>query len=273
MELSRHESGDGAHASRWAIDGKHLPADFTLSHLLAVPRDRLAGLLQALPTGENATGRRLPPIDRHQEVWAAGVTYLRSRDAREAETQVRDVYSKVYDAERPELFMKSIGWRVVGHESPLELRRDSRWNVPEPELVLVINARGEIIGYCAGNDMSSRDIEGENPLYLPQAKVFRTSCVLGPTLQLASVDELRDIEIKLTISRNGAPAFNGDTRTSRMKRRLEELVGYLGRELEFPEGVFLMTGTGIVPEESFTLQSGDVIDIRVGACRIVNPIR
>jgi 2-dehydro-3-deoxy-D-arabinonate dehydratase len=272
MELSRHESNDGAHGSRWALGGKLLPADFTLSHLLAVSRDRLAGLLQALPVGDTATGRRLPPIDRHQEVWAAGVTYLRSRDAREAETQVRDVYSKVYDAERPELFMKSVGWRVVGHESVLYLRRDSKWNVPEPELVLVVNALGEVVGYCAGNDMSSRDIEGENPLYLPQAKVFKTSCVLGPTLHLASANELRDIEIQLTISRNGVPAFTGETRTSRMKRRLEELVGYLGRELEFPEGVFLMTGTGIVPEESFTLQSGDVIDIRVGACRIVNPI-
>jgi len=272
MELSRHETSDGAHPSRWALDGNSLPADFTLSQLLALPRERLAAFLQLLPTHGPAAGRRLPPIDRQHEVWAAGVTYLRSRDAREAETTVRDVYSKVYDAERPELFMKSIGWRVVGHDAVLELRRDSKWNVPEPELVLVVNAFGEIVGYCAGNDMSSRDIEGENPLYLPQAKVFKTSCVLGPTLQLASADDLRDIEIQLAISRKGEPVFSGETRTSRMKRRLEELVSYLGRELAFPEGVFLMTGTGIVPEETFTLQRGDVIDIRVGACRIVNPI-
>jgi 2-dehydro-3-deoxy-D-arabinonate dehydratase len=272
MELSRHETRDGAHLSRWALDGNLLPVDFALSHVLAVPQEGLADFLKLLPTDAPATTRRLPPIDRQHEVWAAGVTYLRSRDAREAETQVRDVYSKVYDAERPEVFMKSIGWRVVGHDSVLELRRDSRWNVPEPELVLVVNAFDEIVGYCAGNDMSSRDIEGENPLYLPQAKVWKTSCVLGPSLQLASADELRDIEISLTIARKGEPVFSGETRTSRMKRRLEELVSYLGRELEFPEGVFLMTGTGIVPEETFTLQRGDVIDIRVGVCRIVNTI-
>ncbi len=272
MELSRHESSDGAHPSRWALDGKLLPADFALSHVLAVPRERLADFLRLLPTEIPAAGRGLPPIDRHHEVWAAGVTYLRSRDAREAETQVRDVYSKVYDAERPEIFMKSLGWRVVGHHGLLELRKDSRWNVPEPELVLVVNAFGEIVGYCAGNDMSSRDIEGENPLYLPQAKVFKTSCVLGPSLQLVSVEDLRDIEISLSISRKGETVFTGETRTSRMKRRLEELVSYLCRELAFPEGVFLMTGTGIVPEESFTLQRGDVIDIRVGVCRIVNTI-
>jgi 2-dehydro-3-deoxy-D-arabinonate dehydratase len=272
MELSRHETSDGVHSSRWALDGNLLPADFTLSHVLAVPRERLADFLRLLPTDAPSAGRRLPPIDRQHEVWAAGVTYLRSRDAREAETQVPDVYSKVYDAERPEVFMKSFGWRVVGHHAMLELRKDSRWNVPEPELVLVVNAFGEIVGYCAGNDMSSRDIEGENPLYLPQAKVFKTSCVLGPSLQVASVDELRDIEIHLTISRKGEPVFSGDTRTSRMKRTLEELVSYLFRELPFPEGVFLMTGTGIVPEETFTLQRGDVIDIRVGVCRIVNTI-
>jgi 2-dehydro-3-deoxy-D-arabinonate dehydratase len=272
MELTRHETMDGPHPWRWAWGGKRLPVDFALAHFLAVRRDRLAGFLDALPTDGPATGRLLPPIDRHQEVWAAGVTYLRSRDAREAETQVRDVYSRVYDADRPELFMKSIGWRVVGHESVLELRRDSRWNVPEPELVLVVNAFGEVVAYCAGNDMSSRDIEGENPLYLPQAKVFKTSCVLGPSLHLASSEELSDVEIRLAITRKGEVAFSGETRTSLMKRKLDELVSYLGRELAFPEGVFLMTGTGIVPDDAFTLQSGDVIDIRVGACRIVNNI-
>ena len=195
----------------------------------------------------------LPPIEAEHEVWAAGVTYLRSREARESESSVKDVYSRVYEAARPELFFKAAGWRVAGHRMPIRIRDDSRWNVPEPELTLVINAHGEIVGFCAGNDVSSRDIEGENPLYLPQAKVYNGSCALGPGIVLAEADDLRDLAIRLEVIRAGRSIFTGDTRTAQMKRPFEELVAYLCQELDFPRGVFLMTGTGIVPPQDFSL--------------------
>ena len=159
----------------------------------------------------------------------------------------------MYEAERPELFYKAAGWRVVGPGDAIRVRADSRWNVPEPELTLVINRRGEIVGYSAGNDVSSRDIEGENPLYLPQAKVYNGSCALGPGIHLAGPDELTDVPIGLKIARGGQTVFEGETRTSRMKRNFEDLAAYLYRELDFPRGAFLMTGTGIVPQESFSL--------------------
>jgi len=205
-------------------------------------------------------------------VWASGVTYLRSREAREAESTVRDVYARVYDAQRPELFFKATGWRVAGHQAPIRIREDSHWNVPEPELTLVINAHREIVGYCAGNDVSSRDIEGENPLYLPQAKVYNGSCALGPGIVLADVEPLRDLSIGVTVSRAGRAIFQGETRTGQMKRTLDDLVAYLGRELEFPRGVFLMTGTGIVPSSDFSMQGGDVVRITVGSLTLENEV-
>jgi 2-dehydro-3-deoxy-D-arabinonate dehydratase len=194
-------------------------------------------------------------------VWASGVTYLRSRDARKAESAVGDVYQKVYEAERPELFMKSVGWRVVGPGTPVRIRKDSRWNVPEPELVLVMNQWKEIIGFTLGNDMSSRDIEGENPLYLPQAKIYNGSCALGPGVVIAEPDELRSLPITINILRGEETVFHGETGIGNMKRKFEELVDFLFKEIEFPEGVFLMTGTGIVPPDTFTLQPGDVVRI------------
>ena len=159
----------------------------------------------------------------------------------------------VYEAERPELFFKAPGWRVAGHAMPIRIRRDSRWNVPEPELTLVINARGEIVGFCAGNDVSSRDIEGENPLYLPQAKIYDGSCALGPGISLCEADTLGNLSIDLAVTRDGHAIFAGETRTSQLKRPLQELVDYLRKELDFPDGVFLMTGTGIVPPDDFSL--------------------
>jgi 2-dehydro-3-deoxy-D-arabinonate dehydratase len=176
----------------------------------------------------------------------------------------------VYEAERPELFFKAAGWRVVGPGDAIRVRADSRWNVPEPELTLVINRHGEIVGYCAGNDVSSRDIEGENPLYLPQAKVYNGSCALGPGIALAGPNELRDLGIGLKIARGGQTVFEGETRTSRMKRSFEDLAAYLYRELEFPRGAFLMTGTGIVPHESFSLTSGDRVRVEVGELVLEN---
>jgi len=214
----------------------------------------------------------LAPIEPGQEVWAAGVTYLRSRQAREIESDIKDVYEKVYLAERPELFFKANGWRIVGHQMPVRIRHDSHWNVPEPELTLVINAHREIIGFCVGNDLSSRDIEGANPLYLPQAKVYNGSCSLGPYIEIIEPDQLRDIAIQIEIIRTAEIIYQDETRSSQMKRSLDELVDYLTKELDFPQGVFLMTGTGIVPPEDFSLQPGDIVRIQIGTLILENEI-
>ena len=214
----------------------------------------------------------LAPIEMIQEVWACGVTYLRSRVEREAESTVADVYAKVYEAERPELFFKSSGWRVVGPGEPIRIRRDSAWNVPEPELTLVVNAHGEVVGYTAGNDVSSRSIEGENPLYLPQAKVYDGACALGSEIVIATADELRDLPIRVSIRRGGEVVYQGEARTSQMKRSLEELVEFATREMTFPYGLFLMTGTGIVPPPEFTLQPEDEVEVVVGEVTLVNPV-
>ena len=200
-----------------------------------------------------------------QEVWAAGVTYYRSRDARMEEASASgggDFYDRVYSAPRPELFFKSSPHRVAGPGQSVRIRRDSRWNVPEPELTLVVTSRGRIVGYTVGNDMSSRDIEGENPLYLPQAKVYDQSCALGPCVLVREEDLSPSTGISLVVLRGGAPVFEGTTSLSQMKRSAQELVDYLYRENSFPSGCFLMTGTGIVPPSSFTLASGD--EIRIG---------
>jgi 2-dehydro-3-deoxy-D-arabinonate dehydratase len=181
------------------------------------------------------------------------------------------MYQKVYEAERPEIFSKSIGWRVSGSGMPIRIRKDSTWNVPEPELVLVINGFNEIVGYCAGNDVSSRDIEGENPLYLPQAKVYNGSCALGHGIWLCEPDEIKGIAIRLTIERENKIIFDGEANTSTMKRTLPELVEFLTRELDFPQGVFLMTGTCLVPDD-FTLQPDDDVIIQVGETKIQNRV-
>lgn len=201
-----------------------------------------------------------------QEVWAAGVTYYRSRSARMEESKDAGggtFYDRVYAAERPELFFKSAGWRVVGHGSKVRIRKDAKWSVPEPELTLVINPRGKLVGYTIGNDMSSRDIEGENPLYLPQAKVYDRSCALGPAVLLAEGPLGKTTAIRMEISRAGKIVFSGSTTLEQLKREQEQLIAYLFRELSFPRGVFLMTGTGIVPEDDFSLERGDTVRISV----------
>lgn len=216
----------------------------------------------------------LAPIDR-QEVWAAGVTYKRSRRARMEESiGAASFYDKVYDADRPELFFKATAPRVVGPGEAVRVRSDSRWSVPEPELTLVIAPDRRIVGYTIGNDMSARDIEGENPLYLPQAKLYDRSAALGPCVVLAdAMPPLESVGIHLSIERAGQVAFEGRTSVGQMKRTPRELVGWLGRENLFPEGVFLMTGTGIVPEGSFTLAAGDVVSIAIdGIGVLVNPV-
>ena len=270
MDLTRHNTTTGP---RWAVDGQYLPAGITLAGLLALPASALVDLLGQLVTGEPAAGDLLAPIDSVQEVWGCGVTYLRSRDARKAESETSaDVYQKVYGAERPEVFFKQVGWRTVGHGQPVRIRADTTWNVPEPELVLVIDAAGDIVGYTVGNDMSSRDIEGQNPLYLPQAKTYNGSCAVGPAIRLASATELVDLPIQLEIDRAGVGVFSGDTATSRMKRTFPDLATWLYRELAFPYGSLLMTGTGIVPPDHFTLQRGDVIRVTIGGQTLENQV-
>ena len=207
----------------------------------------------------------LAPIGS-QEVWAAGVTYLRSRVARMEESKSAgggDFYDRVYAADRPELFFKAAPHRVVGPGGKVRIRADSRWNVPEPELTLLVNPRGKIIGYTVGNDMSSRDIEGENPLYLPQAKVYDGSCALGPAVLVTGEPLPKSTEIRLDIARGGSVAFRGSTSLAQMKRDPAELVEFLFRETSFPSGCYLLTGTGVVPPDSFTLQQRDEIRITV----------
>jgi 2-dehydro-3-deoxy-D-arabinonate dehydratase len=216
--------------------------------------------------GFNPQTDALAPIGR-QEVWAAGVTYFRSRTARMEESKDTgggSFYDRVYAADRPELFFKATPNRVVGTGKKVRIRRDSKWNVPEPELVLVVNSLGQIIGYTAGNDMSSRDIEGENPLYLPQAKLYSQSCGLGPGILLRSSPLEPATKIELEIKRNGETAFHDETSLTQLKRSPQELVEYLFRDNEFPYGCFLFTGTGIVPPDEFTLAVDDEIRITIG---------
>ena len=218
----------------------------------------------------------LAPVD-DSEVWAAGVTYERSKVARQEESRKTggaDAYDRVYHAERPEIFFKSPGWRVAGPGDPVRIRRDSSWNVPEPEMTLVLARDGIIIGITIGNDMSSRSIEGENPLYLPQAKMYDGACALGPSILLINDPAtLRDRTIGIEISRAGTVAWSHATTTAQMKRTPQELAGYLFRELSFPTGAFLMTGTGIVPPDTFTLCSGDRIAITIdGVGTLTNPV-
>jgi len=235
-----------------------------------------AGLAAAL-AGEGsgrpvpAGSRLLAPVDG-QEVWAAGVTYERSRDARMEESAEASVYDRVYEATRPELFLKAPGWRVRGPGEPVGVRADSDWDVPEPELALVVASDLTIAGFTIGNDVSSRSIEGDNPLYLPQAKTYDGSCALGPALVPASAVS-PPFPLRLVVLRGGTAIVDESTSTARIRRPLAELVGYLGRALELPSGAILLTGTGIVPGGGFSLREGDVVRIEAGPLgRLENPV-
>ena len=261
-------------------DGKFFAlAEKTMDELLG--REDLYGHVQGQTRVGHAAdtldaGKLLAPVG-HQEIWAAGVTYLRSRAARMAESQDAgggDFYDRVYTAERPELFFKAQGAKVVGPGGTVRLRSDATWSVPEPEMALVVNPRGKIVGTTIGNDMSSRDIEGQNPLYLPQAKVYDGSCALGPGILLGETPLAAETRIRLTIERGEAGAFAGETTLAQMKRTPEELVRFLYRDQTFPVGAVLLTGTGIVPPDSFTLEAGDVVRIAIdGIGELVNPVR
>jgi 2-dehydro-3-deoxy-D-arabinonate dehydratase len=248
----------------------------TMAELLRLPlaEARERADRAALEPGADAAGTAaLPPVDGDTEVWASGVTYERSRQARGEESDHADIYDRVYDAERPELFFKAPAWRVVTGGEPVAFRADSPLNVPEPELALVVNALGEIVGYCVCDDMSSRSVEGENALYLPQAKVYAGSCALSALVR--PVWDLPDVlsgEVTMTVVREGAEAFAGRVALSAMRRDPAVLVDYLLRSQPFPDGAVLATGTGIVPEMDFTLAEGDRIDIAItGVGTLSNP--
>lgn len=247
---------------------RDLVNDLDKSELPSVPwRD-----LQNEPS--DALPHLLPPVDR-QEVWAAGVTYAWSREARVREAQSKEVYVRVYDADRPELFFKALGEKTVGPGNWIGIRGDSAWDVPEPELGLVLNPHMQIVGYTAGNDVSSRSIEGENPLYLPQAKIYAHSCALGPVITLSGAEvDGGALNVRLVIEREGAAVFEGQTNTSNMNRDLADLAAYVGRHSQFPYGAVLLTGTGIVPGDDFTLNDGDVVTVDIdGIGSLVNPVR
>ena len=227
--------------------------------------------------GNDLINELLLPMDPQQELWACGVTYLRSKIGRQEESKASggsDFYAKVYDAERPEVFFKSAWHRIAGHGGLVRIRKDSAWDVPEPELTLVVTASGKIIGYTIGNDMSSRSIEGENPLYLPQAKTYDGCAALGPCIYVTDQPLPASVNIHLTIRRDSKVVFADSIPVSRMKRTPEELVSFVYRECSFPYGCLVMTGTGIVPGSDFTLQSGDEIAIAIdGIGELVNKVQ
>ena len=226
-------------------------------------KEKIKGLS---PSQTNSIENILAPIGSRQELWACGVTYLRSKIGRQEESKDAgggDFYARVYEADRPEVFFKATPHRVVGHNDKVRIRKDSTWDVPEPELTLVVSSSGKIIGYTIGNDMSSRSIEGENPLYLPQAKTYDACAALGPCIYLTAEPLDRNTTIRLEINRNSETVFNGSIAISQIKRAFDELVSFVFRECSFPHGGLIMTGTGIVPESDFTLKSGDQIKISI----------
>jgi 2-dehydro-3-deoxy-D-arabinonate dehydratase len=272
MKLAKIRQAEGCESVALVEDDGVLPlaasAEFpALSQILeAADPPAVVRLLSAAGAAKIPLDRvtLLAPIDR-QEVWAAGVTYRRSQVARMEESQgAADFYDRVYAAARPELFFKATPHRVVGPNEAVRIRADARWNVPEPELALVLNSRLELVGYTVGNDMSSRDIEGENPLYLPQAKVYDGSCALGPWITLApAMPPPAEITIALSIERGGRRVFEGATSIGQMARSFGDLIAWLARDNSFPQGVILLTGTGIVPGDDFTLTPDDTIRITI----------
>jgi 2-dehydro-3-deoxy-D-arabinonate dehydratase len=272
--LFRLRLADGSH--RLAIGSPAVGPELMLDPLdsldrLLAERRKLTALSSAKEEPVPESARVVAPVES-QEVWGAGVTYLRSRDARREEAVDPTPYDHVYEAERPEIFFKAPGWRCVGPDEPIAIRRDSTWNVPEPELTLVLDAGLRIAGYLVGNDVSSRSIEGESALYLPQAKTYERSCSLGPCIVPAE-EVAPPFTIRMEISRGNRVVFAEETSTERMKRGFDELARWLGAALTFPLGAVLLSGTGIVPSPAFTLEPGDVVRIGVeGIGTLTNPV-
>jgi 2-dehydro-3-deoxy-D-arabinonate dehydratase len=280
IQIVRFAAPDGRVTIGLARDGQIVGAFGTsvgaLSELLRLPSREFRSTVEEVGQtgGGDARFTLLAPIDGDTEVWAAGVTYRRSEEARMEESGTPDVYAKVYSAERPEIFFKANERRVAGPNERVVIRADSTWDVPEPELAIVINAHAEIVGYTIGNDVSSRSIEGENPLYLPQAKVYSGACALGPGITPAwEIADPYSLAIRMSIERDGEPHWDGETSTSELKRRLDELVAYLFREDDFPDGAIISTGTALVPDSPFTLEAGDVVEISIdGLGTLRNPV-
>lgn len=266
MKLCKFQHASGQDATAGLVeDDQVIRLSRTLTEILE-SEDAVAAVEQAKTSEELALAdvRLLAPLDE-QEVWAAGVTYKRSQTARMEESEAAaSCYDRVYVADRPELFFKATPQRVVGPHQPIRIRTDATWNVPEPEVTVVLTSKMKIVGFTVGNDMSSRDIEGENPLYLPQAKTYNECCGIGPWITLASAMPPEDeIGVRLRVARNNETVFEGATSTSQMARSFDHLVGYLGRDNSFPHGAMLLTGTGIVPDSSFTLHADDEVHIEV----------
>ncbi|NYE47768.1 2-dehydro-3-deoxy-D-arabinonate dehydratase [Spinactinospora alkalitolerans] len=256
-----------------AVTGVDSVADLLRSPLAEL-RERVLAASGQRPVGRLEDVAVLPPVDGDTEVWAGGVTYERSREARGEESDSADLYDRVYAAERPELFFKSVAWRVVTDGEPIAVRADSVLDVAEPELALVVNAHGEVVGYCVCDDVSSRSIEGENALYLPQAKVYAGGCALGPVIRpVWEVPDVRAERVRMRIDRGGESVFSGEVPLTAMRRDPAELVSYLFRCHPFPDGAVLATGTGIVPSMEFSLQAGDVVEIGIsGVGSLRNPV-
>lgn len=255
------------------VSGKFFSINQTLTDLLSMDLKSARAIVEEASTLIEKPTKFSPPIDPDHEVWACGVTYLRSKVGRMEESDVPDLYSRVYEAERPEIFYKAVGWRVIPNGEPVGIRRDSGWDVPEAEVVLVVNSEQEIFGYTIGNDMSSRSIEGENTLYLPQAKSYEKACTLGSFIIPSWEISYSVFPYTLTVERDCAEVFAGSSSSAQMKRGFQELVDWLFRTLPMPKGVLLFTGTGIVPQADFTLHEGDVVKIDGGVLgQLTNPI-
>jgi 2-dehydro-3-deoxy-D-arabinonate dehydratase len=276
VQIIRYAGPDGV---RVAVSGEAGPRVLpvrSVAELLSMPLDRMRSVVEAGGGPAGGSRRPLPPVDGLTEVWACGVTYERSSAARQEESDVADVYARVYAADRPELFFKSPAWRVCGDGEPIGIRPDSQVSVPEPELALVCNAAAQIVGVTICDDVSSRDIEGQNPLYLPQAKIYAGACAIGPGI--TPVWELEEglgaLAITVSVRRGGAVVWSGSTSTGQLHRDLAELVEYLFRSASFPHGAVLSTGTGLVPELSFTLVPGDEVEIGIaGVGTLTNVVR
>ncbi|MBC7234339.1 MAG: fumarylacetoacetate hydrolase family protein [Chloroflexi bacterium] len=260
-DLTALESPDYATLEGWLLSASG-QVEEALDKLEGIPKRAPALCSVRRLLDEKAEPHLVAPIDT-QEVWACGVTYEMSREARKRESEEPTVYGRVYDAPRPEVFFKATPHRVVGPGEAVAIRADSNWDVPESELTLLLTPNKEIVGFTVGNDMSSRNIEGENPLYLPQAKIYNRCCALGPVVRLVGRLDPLKLAVRCVIYREGKVAFEGETNTSKMHRPLSDMVEYLGRCNSFPTGVFMLTGTGVVPPDDFTLQSGDVVEITI----------